>query len=398
MSEAAAGWTSQRLDEVAKITMGQSPPGSSYNSTGNGVPFFQGKAEFGVKHPTVKKWTTAGTKFAKAGDILMSVRAPVGPTNIADIDCAIGRGLAAITADSTKINQSYLIWFLKNIEAAIEARGKGSTFSAISGNELRETVLRFPPIDVQKRIVETLEVHLSRLDKAVAGLSVVMRQLQTYFRSFSNELLSGKVLDSSSWTHSTLGKVANWSSGGTPSSKTPAYYGGDIPWAVIGDLTEGPVEETGQSITGLGLEKSSAKIQPTGTVMLAMYGASIGRTGITSIPMATNQAIACAQVHSDLITPEYLLRFLQNQKDEFVAAGKGGAQPNISQGIIKAWELKVPPLQVQKEINQVLGTEVERVGRLSELIQSQIDQAVTLRRSLLHAAFTGQLTNEESND
>jgi len=88
-----------KLQEVAEIIMGQSPPGDTYNETGDGLPFFQGKAEFGETCPTVKKWCNAPKKIAEAGDILMSVRAPVGPTNLASERCCIGRGLAAIRAN-----------------------------------------------------------------------------------------------------------------------------------------------------------------------------------------------------------------------------------------------------------------------------------------------------------
>lgn len=190
MSEIPTNWTTKRLDEVAKVTMGQSPPGSSYNSSGEGIPFFQGKAEFGIKHPTIKKWTTAGTKFADAGDILMSVRAPVGPTNIADVDCAIGRGLAAIKADPDQILQTYLLWFLKHIQSSIESRGKGSTFDAISGNELRETILNLPSLDGQQRIVESLEEHLSRLDKLAEFVSFSRVELTNQRRALLRDSFS----------------------------------------------------------------------------------------------------------------------------------------------------------------------------------------------------------------
>ena len=167
-------WEIKRLDEIADIIMGQSPPGSSYNETGQGKPFFQGKAEFGDVHPTVRKYTTAGTKFAKAGDILMSVRAPVGPTNLADIDCVIGRGLAAIRAKSV-LSQSYLRWVLKHLELDIQSKGTGTTFDAITGETLRSTLVAVPPIDEQHKIVELLEDHLSRLEASV-NLAVAMEK------------------------------------------------------------------------------------------------------------------------------------------------------------------------------------------------------------------------------
>lgn len=192
MNKPPSDWISKRLGDLALVTMGQSPPGSSYNKSGRGMPFFQGKAEFGTKHPTVRQWTTAGTKFAQPGDILMSVRAPVGPTNVADTNCVIGRGLASIRAGET-LDQAYLIWFLKHVEASIQARGKGTTFDAISGNDLRDTVISLPPVDEQRRIVKILDESLSRLDstrKSLVGKKILLQTLRRslLFNAFNGEL------------------------------------------------------------------------------------------------------------------------------------------------------------------------------------------------------------------
>ncbi len=96
MSQLPQGWVAAPLREFADIILGQSPPGRAYNADGRGLPFFQGKAEFGDLRPTVRKWTTEATRVAEADDVLLSVRAPVGPVNLAPTRCAIGRGLAAL--------------------------------------------------------------------------------------------------------------------------------------------------------------------------------------------------------------------------------------------------------------------------------------------------------------
>ena len=192
LTELPEGWDTKRLDDIADIVMGQSPPGSSYNEHGEGQPFFQGKTEFGEVHPTVRKYTTAGTKFAKAGDILMSVRAPVGPTNIADIDCVIGRGLAAIRA-KTIVSQDYLRWALKHLELDIQSKGTGTTFGAITGEKLRGTLVALPPIDEQNKIVELLEDHLSRLDTSVSLADALEKQSNGLRRSLLQAAFTGQL-------------------------------------------------------------------------------------------------------------------------------------------------------------------------------------------------------------
>ena len=192
MTKLPDGWEIKRLDEIADVVMGQSPPGSSYNEHGEGQPFFQGKTEFGEVHPTVRKYTTAGTKFAKAGDILMSVRAPVGPTNIADIDCVIGRGLAAIRAKSV-VSQSYLRWTLKHLEIDIQSKGTGTTFDAITGETLRGTLIALPPLEDQQEIVEILEDHLSRLDETLRMVDAIEKQSVALRRSLLQAAFTGQL-------------------------------------------------------------------------------------------------------------------------------------------------------------------------------------------------------------
>jgi type I restriction enzyme, S subunit len=165
----------------------------------------------------------------------------------------------------------------------------------------------------------------------------------------------------SGWAEATLGDLARWSSGGTPISNVSAFYGGDIPWVVTGDLTDGLVRLTAQTLTPLGLANSSAKLTPIGTVLIAMYGASIGRLGIADVPLATNQAIANAQVHLGATTPKYLMYYLLSQKAALAAAGKGAAQPNIGQGVLKAWPIPLAPLQEQDRIVAAIEEQFSRL-------------------------------------
>jgi len=137
------------LQEVSQITMGQSPPGDSYNEDNQGSPFFQGKSEFTERYPVVKKWTTNPTKFSHKGSILISVRAPVGSVNICNIECCIGRGLASINpGEGLKLD--FLFNSLKVLHKEIEDLGMGSTFKAITGKQLREIKIPNPKNRITK--------------------------------------------------------------------------------------------------------------------------------------------------------------------------------------------------------------------------------------------------------
>ena len=154
------------LGNVADLIMGQSPPGDTYNSVGAGLPFFQGKTEFGKVSPTAVKWCTHPKKIALAGDILISVRAPVGPTNLADQECCIGRGLAAIRPNTKLIDRNFIWLFLQFSEKALAKKGQGSTFEAINGDDLKGLSVPTPPIIKQRQIATHLKAQLTEVEKA----------------------------------------------------------------------------------------------------------------------------------------------------------------------------------------------------------------------------------------
>ncbi|PAT36943.1 restriction endonuclease [Vandammella animalimorsus] len=184
------GWVNVKLADISSIEMGQSPESSSYNSIGEGLPFFQGKAEFRSVFPEIRKWCTAPTKVVEASDILLSIRAPVGPTNIAPQKSCIGRGLAGIRGEAG-VNQHYLYYFFKHIEPWLSGQGTGSTFAAISGQFVREISCPVAPTAEQTRIVEKLEELLADLDAGVAELKAAQKKLAQYRQSLLKAAVEG---------------------------------------------------------------------------------------------------------------------------------------------------------------------------------------------------------------
>ena len=163
-------WEWTRIGSTAYVEMGQSPPSEHYNRTGQGIPFFQGKADFGKRYPTARYWCTQPQKYAAHGDILISVRAPVGPTNVASESCCIGRGLAALRSHNG-IDRYYLLRCLEAFEQELAALGFGTTFVAINKNQLTGFVIPLPPLAEQHRIVAKVDELMAlcdRLEKARA--------------------------------------------------------------------------------------------------------------------------------------------------------------------------------------------------------------------------------------
>lgn len=195
------------------------------------------------------------------------------------------------------------------------------------------------------------------------------------------------------WVETKLGVVAEWGSGGTPNRSEPNYYNGTIPWIKTGDLNDSIIFEASEYITELGVKKSSAKLFPKGSIIVAMYGATIGKTAKLGIDATTNQACAVAQAYK-IVIPEFLHYFLKAEKQEFIDKGKGGAQPNISQTVIKEHPFPLPPLPEQQRIVAKLDTLFGHLDALKTRLDRIPQLLKDFRQKVLTQAVTGKLTEE----
>ena len=202
------------------------------------------------------------------------------------------------------------------------------------------------------------------------------------------------------WEWVRLGSIGDWGSGATPSRSIPEYYGGDIPWLKTGDLNDGYIEYIPENISRFALEKTSVRLNPAGSVLIAMYGATIGKLGILTFPATTNQACcACLPIE---ICNEYLFYFLMSQKVAFVKQSEGGAQPNISKKKIVATLMPLPSLAEQyrivAKIKEVLQY-IERYGEACSTVNS-LNKAFPdlLKKSILQEAVQGKLVPQDPAD
>jgi type I restriction enzyme, S subunit len=195
------------------------------------------------------------------------------------------------------------------------------------------------------------------------------------------------------WTSALLGEIAETASGGTPSRHRKEFFVGSIPWVKSGELNDATLHTTQEFLSELGLQSSSAKIFPAGTLCIALYGATVGKLGILRRDAATNQAV-CGIFVPPLIDTHYLFYFLLSQRRNLIDLGKGGAQPNISQEIIRRIVIPIPPLAEQGRIASKIDELVTKlfVG-IAELRKAQV-QLKRYRQAVLKAAVTGELTRD----
>jgi type I restriction enzyme S subunit len=189
------------------------------------------------------------------------------------------------------------------------------------------------------------------------------------------------------WNRIPLAKLGSWGSGGTPTSSRKDYYqNGDIPWAVIGDLNNDIMTRTEASITEKALAESSTKLVPKGSILIAMYGASIGKTAITGIECCTNQAIAHCIVDTNIVSKEYFFIVAKSLKRHLIQEGKGAAQPNISQSVLKHLIIDLPPLDEQEKIVERVEALMQLCYRLKHSLRHSEDLAEKFSRSVVSAS------------
>lgn len=219
-----------------------------------------------------------------------------------------------------------------------------------------------------------------------------------------------------------ISDIADTSSGGTPNRGMIEYYNGDIPWVKSGELKDGIITNCDEYITAAGLKNSSAKLFPKGTLLVAMYGANIGKTGVLDFDAATNQAV-CAIFPKVDISKDFLFWYFKQQRIEFIAIGKGGAQPNISQTVINNASIVVPEPKIQKKIVDFLEAieqgkginnnffipevlaDVDRIYKyknsyidLSDSFENQLNQIQNLNQAILQEAVQGNLVKQDKKD
>ena len=199
------------------------------------------------------------------------------------------------------------------------------------------------------------------------------------------------------WVWQYLNAVGTWQSGSTPSRAVKDYYGGSVPWLKTGDLNDGYIVDIPEKITNRALEETSIKINPEGSVLIAMYGATIGKVGILTFPATTNQACCACSDFMGVIN-RYLFYFLISHKEEFIRQAGGGAQPNISREIIINTMIPVPPIEEQKRMVIEIDKWFRVINNLDNNEQAFKSLVELCKEHILDLAIHGKLVPQDPSD
>jgi len=378
----------KKLGEVCEIIMGQSPPSHTYNKNRYGLPFYQGKKDYGEKHPTPRVWCSEPTKIVEAGDILISVRAPVGALNIAEEKSCIGRGLAGLRSNE-KLNQNFLFHFLKSKEKDIADLGTGSTFTAISKKHLENLQIPLPPIEIQKKIVERIEKLMGKIDTAKKLRKEAVADASALIPSALNKIFEeGKL---KGWEDVNVGDVCEKPQYGyTESAKLEAI---GPKFLRITDIQNGNVNW--ENVPYCFCDDVGKYQLKNGDIVFARTGATVGKSYL--IKNSPENAVFASYLirlrATGKILPDFLYYFFQSPDYwRQISHGQvGGAQPNVNGTKLAKIKFPLPPLPEQQKIVKYLDSLSEKVRKIQILQSASEKELKLLEKGILNEAFDGEL-------
>ena len=360
------------LSDVTEIVMGQSPPGDSYNDAGRGLPFFQGKAEFGEVSPTVVKWCTDPKRVARNGDILLSVRAPVGPTNVASAECCIGRGLAAIRANPEKLVSGYLRYFLRHSEPRLAGMGQGSTFSSIGRKEIAGLRIPLPKLEDQRRIVDLL----SRAENIVRMRREAEKKAKEIIPALFMEVFGNLEMNSNDGDAAgprehgegrreansavRLGDVAEVVSGVAKGRKLVGKVTREVPYLRVANVQAGGLDLSEMKYIPATAHEIAELAVRAGDVLLTEGGDfdKVGRGALLEANIGEcihQNHVFRVRTHADRVMPEYFAAYLQTSaaRQYFLKAAKKTSNlASINMTQLRNLPLPLPRLETQQDFQE----------------------------------------------
>lgn len=439
MKSLPEGWVVTKLPEFAEIIMGQSPSSSDCNELGDGLPFFQGKAEFTDLYPQVRKYCTQPKKLAEKHDVLLSVRAPVGPTNLAKEQCVIGRGLSAIRA--TEQADKYLLYYFRSIEPWMSEQGTGSTFKAISGQFLKDLDVKVAPLPEQKRIVAKLDEVLAQVDTIKARLDGIPAILKRFRQSVLAAAVSGKLTEewrghsnASSevdlelellenknkprkvektsnhelvvsnfpkvWRKSTFTELYKFIDyrGKTPKKSDEGYRLYTAKNIKMGFISNEPVEYLSEKDFATWMTRGFSRL---GDIFFVTEGHTMGCTAINELgsDIALAQRTLTLQPYGKVNTRFHHYYMMSESFQKLVDLNAtGSAAKGIKAAKFRGLPLPFPSYEEQKEIVRL----VDQYFAFADTIEAQVKKAQgrvdNLTQSILAKAFRGELVPQDSAD
>ncbi len=389
------GWVETKLENVCLIILGQSPPSSTYNSLGEGLPFFQGKTDFGELYPETRIWCSKPQKIAEKNDLLLSVRAPVGSTNLSTGQCCIGRGLASIRPIIKKMDVKFFIYFFRLTEKELVSVGTGTVFKAITGKQIRELKIRLPPLNEQKRIVAKIEESFLKIDQIIKLLEENKNKIiifkNAYLSVIYDKFLNLKTLDDITLsirdgTHNPPIRTKN----GLPLLSAKHIQNGFIDWGKncprISEFDFNKITKNNS------IEENN--------ILLTIVG-TLGRSCVvkTTDHFTVQRSVAILKLKNEIV-PDFVKYFFDSMQfqDNLKKNARGVAQVGVYLNSLKKFKIPIPNYDEQKIIVKSITESFLILEKYSETNKFLISSLLNIKNSILKQAFDGKLVPQDPND
>jgi len=390
---------------IATVLLGQSPPSSEYNVQGRGLPFFQGKADFGLLHPTPRVWCEVGTQRAKRGDVLVSVRAPVGDVNVAEDDCVIGRGIAAIRAGHD-LDPWFLFFALQHVRPVLKSRATGSTFESVNRETLLALQLPFPSLDEQRAIAKQLRLVSRNVSHQNQSFAIMERVKGAATRELFTRGLRGERQKETemgpvpnSWNVVRLGSLGRIGNGSTPKISVPEYWdGGTFPWLTSAKVYDREITSAARYVTQKALtECHLPRVQP-GAVVLAItgQGKTLGHCAVLRIEATISQHLAYVSIDPKKADPSFVRGYLETQYSYLrqIASGGGSTKGALTCGFLRELPIPLPPtVDEQNSVAAICAA----IDRKIDLHKRKTVVLKELFKTLLNKFMTGEICVSDLN-
>lgn len=396
MKELPKGWKRERLGLLSKKLQYGYTSKSQNNSNDN--PLYLRTTDFSIRDLNWDKvpYCCSAVKDEKKylieeGDILITRAGSIGKNVLIDVKpprAVFASYLIRVQPIKSKTTSKYLFYFFQSpfYWNAITQKKLGIAVPNVNATKLSSINIPYPEsLEEQELIVEEIEKQLTRLENGVDSLKKVKNNLEVYKQSVLKSSFKGD------YNYLELCKIFKTTSGGTPSRSNKLFYQGNVNWLKSGELNDNmELMESEEHITNEALKKSSAKLFPKNTVLIALYGATIGKLAILRNESSTNQAVCGILPNKDYL-PEFLFYFLLFKRNSLINKGKGGAQSNISQGIVK--QIKIPKIdkKEQEKIISKIEFNFSVIDAVETIVDKSLLKAESLKMSILKSAFEGKL-------
>ena len=378
-----------KLKDCCTIVAGQSPESKYYNTDGDGLPFFQGKADFGDLYPKVRVYCSQPKKIAEKNDILLSVRAPVGPTNLAPCQVCIGRGLTAIRPSENLLTR-YVLLFFRYFEAQLASKGTGTTFKAITQDVIKNLEIPVPHLPEQERIVARIEELFSQLDAGVETLRTTKAQLEVYRQAVLKEAFRYLVKKR---------PIREMSSIVTSGSRGWAQYYADMGarFIRISDLTRDGIELKNDNIqyVKLPVKAEGKRSLLHGNDVLISITADLGSIALIPNELGEayiNQHIAMVRFHNPA-QGEFMAWYLRSEwgQKDLLKNKRGGGKLGLGLDDIRNTPVPVVNDEEATQIVQFVDSRLSVCDSIRKMVDVTLQQTEAIRQSILKQAFEGKL-------